>query len=304
MRICSLLPSATEIAFALGLGDEVVGVTHECDYPPEAKKRRIVVRSVIDPDQCSSREIDSVVREHLHAKKSLYTIDLLSFQQANPDFILTQDLCDVCALDYNEVVEAALSLARKPKTISLAPARLSDVLRDIEIVGEAVGRRTDAETLVRQLKQRIESVRKRTSSSDLRPGVACLEWLEPIYNAGHWVPEMVDLAGGLDGLGEKGKPSKEIGWAAVRAFAPQVVVLMACGFDIQRTLSETTPLHRLEGWSELPAVKDGKVFAVNGSAYFNRSGPRLIDGLEILAQIIHPEIFPWRAPLEAAQRLA
>ena len=175
MRICSLLPSATEIAFALGLGDEVVGVTHECDYPPEAKSRRVVVRSIIDPDQHSSREIDRLVRKHLRAKQSIYTIDLPSFQEADPDFILTQELCDVCALDYDEVVRAAESLARAPKIISLAPANLSDVLGDIESVGEAAGRNREAEALVRELKRRIERVRERASSSELRPRVACLE---------------------------------------------------------------------------------------------------------------------------------
>ena len=303
MRICSLLPSATEIAFALGLGDEVVGVTHECDYPPEAKRRRVVVRSVFDPDQHSSREIDQLVREHLRTKKSIYAIDLPSFQEADPDFILTQELCDVCAVDYNEVIQAARSLARKPQIISLAPAKLSDVLRDIESVGEATGKKREAEVLVRGLKQRIERVRERTSSSDLRPRVACLEWLDPLYSAGHWVPEMVELAAGIDGLGKKGEPSEEIRWDAVRAFAPEVLVLMPCGFDVRRTVKEAPLLRRLEGWSGLPAVKTGRVYAVNGSAYFNRSGPRLVDGLEILAQIIHPEIYTWRANLEAAQKI-
>jgi iron complex transport system substrate-binding protein len=304
MRICSLLPSATEIAFALGLGDEVVGVTHECDYPPEAKKRRVVVKSVIDPERQDSGEIDRLVREHVQKKKSIYTIDLPSFQAAAPDFILTQDLCDVCALDYNEVIEAARSLARAPKIVTLAPSTLSDVLRDIESVGNAAGRNREAMALVTSLKQRIERVRERTARSDKRPRVACIEWLDPIYNAGHWLPEMVALAGGIDGLGEKGEPSKQIGWEAVRAFAPEVVVLMPCGFDVARSLKEASLLSRLDGWNELPAVKSGSVYAVNGSAYFNRSGPRLIDGLEILAQIIHPEIFPWQAPPEAAQRIS
>jgi iron complex transport system substrate-binding protein len=304
MRICSLLPSATEIAFALGLGDEVVGVTHECDYPPEAKKRRVVVKSVIDPERQDSGEIDRLVREHVQKKKSIYTIDLPSFQAAAPDFILTQDLCDVCALDYNEVIEAARSLARAPKIVTLAPSTLSDVLRDIESVGNAAGRNREAMALVTSLKQRIERVRERTARSDKRPRVACIEWLDPIYNAGHWLPEMVALAGGIDGLGEKGEPSKQIGWEAVRAFAPEVVVLMPCGFDVQRNLKEASLLSRLDGWSKLPAVKNERVYAVNGSAYFNRSGPRLIDGLEILAQIIHPEIFPWQAPPEAAQRIS
>jgi len=304
MRICSLLPSATEIAFALGLGDEVVGVTHECDYPPEAKKRRVVVKSVIDPEWQDSGEIDRLVREHVQKKKSIYTIDLPSFQAAAPDFILTQDLCDVCALDYNDVIEAARSLARAPKIVSLAPANLSDVLRDIESVGAAVGKKGEAETLVNELKQRIARVRERASSSDTRPRVACIEWLDPIYNAGHWVPEMVELAGGIDGLARKGEASKQIEWSTVREFTPEVVVLMPCGFDVQRSLKEASLLSRLDGWSKLPAVKAGNVYAVNGSAYFNRSGPRLIDGLEILAQIVLPEIFPWQAPPEAARRIS
>jgi iron complex transport system substrate-binding protein len=303
MRICSLLPSATEIAFALGLGDEVVGVTHECDYPPEAKKRRVVVKSVIDPERQDSGEIDRLVREHVQKKKSIYTIDLPSFQAAAPDFILTQDLCEVCALDYNEVIAAARLLAREPKIVSLAPSTLSDVLRDIESVGNAAGRNREAMALVTSLKQRIESVRERASSSDTRPRVACIEWLDPIYNAGHWLPEMVALAGGIDGLGKKGEPSKKIEWEAVRAFAPEVVVLMPCGFDVQRSLKEASLLTRLDGWSMLPAVKNDRVYAVNGSAYFNRSGPRLIDGVEILAAIIHPEIFSDRFPPEAAQKV-
>ena len=303
MRICSLLPSATEIAFALGLGDEVVGVTHECDYPPKAKKCRVVVKSAIDPEKTTSGEIDRLVREHLQTKKSIYTIDLVSFREAAPDFILTQDLCDVCALDYHEVVEAARALAREPKIVALAPSTLSDVLRDIEVVGEAAERKREAEEFVTNLKQRIERVRERTARSNLRPRVACIEWLEPIYNAGHWVPEMVELAGGIDGLGKKGEPSKQIEWETVRAFAPEVVALMPCGFDVRRSIEEASLLSRLDGWSELPAVKNGRVYAVNGSAYFNRSGPRLVDGLEILAEIVHPEIFPRRALPEAAQNI-
>ena len=303
MRICSLLPSATEIAFALGLGDEVVGVTHECDYPPEAKKRRVVVRSAIDPDQNASREIDRLVREHLQTKKSIYTIDLASFRKADPDFILTQDLCEVCAIDYNEVVEAARSLTRKPKIVSLSPSTLSDVLGDIETVGAAAGRSFEAAGLVTDLKARIERVRERTLRSDLRPRVACIEWLDPLYNAGHWVPEMVELAGGIDGFGKKGERSKEIAWEAVRAFAPEVVALMPCGFDVERAVKESSLLYRLDGWSDLPAVKSGRVYALNGSAYFNRSGPRLVDGIEILAAIVHPEIFSSGVPPEAARKV-
>jgi iron complex transport system substrate-binding protein len=303
MRICSLLPSATEIAFALGLGDDIVGVTHECDYPPEARKRRVVVRSAVEPDKNTSREIDDLVRERLGAKKGIYTIDLASFREARPDFILTQELCEVCALDYREVAAAAESLAHKPKIISLAPTTLADVLHDIETVGEAAGRKPEAASLVSQLKRRIERVREQASGSDTRPRVACIEWLEPIYNAGHWVPEMVELAGGADGLAKKGERSKEISWDEVRAFAPEVVVLMPCGFDLARSAMEAFLLHRLDGWSGLPAVKSGRVYAVDGSAYFNRPGPRLIDGLEILAAIIHPEIFTETLPAEAMRQI-
>jgi iron complex transport system substrate-binding protein len=303
MRICSLLPSATEIAFALGLGDEVVGVTHECDYPPEAKKRRIVVRSAVEPDKQSSRAIDELVRERLGAKQGVYTIELASFREADPDFIITQNLCEVCALDYDEVVAAAESLAHKPKIVSLAPTTLADVLHDIETVGTAAGKEREAAALVTDLKRRIARVREQAARSDTRPRVACIEWLDPIFNAGHWVPEMVELAGGAAGLANKGERSKEISWDAVRAFAPDVIVLMPCGFDVERSLKEVALLSRLDGWSELPAVKNGRVYAVNGSAYFNRSGPRLIDGIEILAQIIHPEIFSNALPPEAARKI-
>ncbi len=302
MRICSLLPSATEIAFSLGLGDSIVGVTHECDYPAEAKSKPIVVNSVIDPHRSSS-EIDKTITELLRNRKGVYTIDLSRFKEANPDLIITQELCDVCAIDYNEVVAASQSLARKPEIISLAPALLSGVLRDIEVVGKATGKGREAEALVARLKQRIESVRGQASRSDYRPRVACLEWLEPIYNAGHWVPEMVELAGGRDELGKKGRPSEKMAWDRVVQSAPEIIVLMPCGFDVERTLKEAHLLHRLPGWGDLPAVRKGNVFAVNGSAYFNRSGPRLVDGLEIMAQIFHPEIFSGKSGPEALRRV-
>ncbi|MCZ6625119.1 MAG: cobalamin-binding protein [Deltaproteobacteria bacterium] len=303
MRICSLLPSATEIAFALGLGDSIVGVTHECDYPPEATKIPSVVKSAIDPDKTSSGEIDRIVGEHLQTKKSIYEIDLPRFKAADPDLILTQELCDVCAVDYQEVLKAARTLQKEPRIVSLAPSLLFDVLRDIERVGQATGRSSDAEDFVIILKGRIERVRELAHQSIQRPRVVCLEWLEPIYSPGHWVPEMVELAAGREMLGKKGEPSMKSDWESVLQFAPEVIVLMPCGFNIERILKEVHLLYQLPGWDELPAVKENRVFAVNGHAYFNRSGPRLVDGLEILGQIIHPEIFTWKAPPEAARRL-
>ncbi|MFQ5904589.1 MAG: ABC transporter substrate-binding protein [Candidatus Binatia bacterium] len=196
MRICSLLPSATEIVFALGLGDDIVAVTHECDYPPEVRKKISVIKSPIDPDKANSRKIDRIVGEHLQAKKSIYEIDLARFKETNPELILTQELCDVCAVDYQEVLQVVNNLPKKPKIVSLTPSLLSDVLHDIRLVGEATEKTREAEALVAHLRGRIERVREQTSRSDQRPRVACLEWLDPIYSAGHWVPEMVELAGG------------------------------------------------------------------------------------------------------------
>ena len=304
MRICSLLPGATEIAFALGLGDEVVGVTHECDYPPEARQRSVVVHSAIDSNRMTSLEIDRWVSERLRSNQGLYMIDEERLREAAPDVILTQGLCDVCAIDYNEVARTAETLAKKPKIVSLTPNCLTDVLDDVARVGEATGQSHRAERLVRELKQRISVVRERAAQLSTHPRIACLEWFDPIYAAGHWVPEMMELAGGRNILGQKGQPSEKIQWKQVVELAPEVIVLMPCGFDIQRTANEAATLERLDGWHDLPAVKTGKVFAVNGNAFFSRPGPRLVDGLEILACIIHPDIFPMQKSPDAFQRIA
>lgn len=287
MRICSLLPGATEIAYLLGLGDQIVGVTHECDYPPDAKYKPVVVRSAIDPNRMSSQEIDSKVAELLQAGKGLYTIDDKIFLEASPDVILTQGLCDVCALDHDEVVKAAQRLPRMPEIISLNPHSLAEILDDIVRVGGATERESIATTLVHALRERIDQVS--ASEPKYRPRVVCLEWFEPLYVAGHWVPEMVALAGGFDVLGRKGEPSHKVAWHSVLDANPDIILLMPCGFDVRRTVKESTPLRSLDGWNDLPAVKAGNVYALNGNAYFSRPGPRLVNGLEILARIIHPE---------------
>ena len=303
MRICSLLPSATEIAFALGLDDSVVAVTHECDYPPQARSKRVVVKSSIDPARQSSAEIDKSIGERLKGSRGVYTIDLPRLREADPDLILTQELCDVCAVDYDEVLSAARSLARKPKIISLTPTLLAGVLRDIELVGEATGKQREAGAVVGRLSARIDRVREQVAGAGTRPRVACIEWLDPIYIAGHWIPEMVELAGGRDKLGKKGLPSEKTSWDRVVQSVPEVIVLMPCGFEVERTMKELELLHRLPGWDDLPAVREMRVFAVNGSAYFNRPGPRLVDGLEILAQLFHPEIFPGEPDAHTARRV-
>jgi iron complex transport system substrate-binding protein len=300
MRICSLLPGATEIAFALGLGDQIVGVTHECDHPADAQNKPIVVRSVIDSKRMSGAEIDRKVAELLQAGKGLYFIDEAVFADAAPDVVLTQGLCDVCALDYNEVVKAAGKLSRPPAIVSLNSHSLAEILDDIQRVGTATERGTGAKALVDDLRTRIEQVGRR--EPDRRPRVVCLEWFEPLYTAGHWVPEMVALAGGHDVIGRAGEPSVKIEWRDVVEAKPEVLLLMPCGFDVRRTVKESTPLRALPGWSDLPAVRSENVFALNGNAYFSRPGPRLVNGLEILARIIHPETVSWSlGPTDASR---
>ena len=304
MRIGSLLPGATEIAFALGLGDDVVGVTHECDYPAEAREKPVVVHSSIDAKRMTSIEIDRWVSKTIQSNQSLYVIDEERLCEAAPDVILTQGLCDVCAIDYNEVVNASKSLPKTPTIVSLTPTCLTDVLNDIARVGEATGQGHRAERLVQELEQRIFAVREQIARSSGRPRVACLEWFDPIYAAGHWVPEMVELAGGQDVLGRKGEPSAKTEWNKVVDLAPDVMILMPCGFDVSQTLRGAPALKQLEGWRDLPAVKAANVFAANGHAFFSRPGPRLVDGLDILAHVIHPEVFPMQPSPDALQRVA
>ena len=304
MRICSLLPSATEIVYALGLGDQLYGVSHECDYPPEAAAKPTLIRSAIDQSSLSSLEIDQAVMERLRSGEGVYTIDQDLLRQAEPDLILTQELCDVCAVPYSEVKRAVDQLVSQPRLLPLSPSLLGDVLQDISRVGEATGREEQAGFLVRRLRERIDRVTARTATAAERPATFCLEWADPLYVAGHWIPEMVEMAGGIDGLGGKGKPSVPIEWERVVIYAPEVVILMPCGFDVERAVREMPLLTRLPGWLDLPAVRRGQVYAVNATAYFSRSGPRLVDGLELLAKILHPELFPGAIPGEAARLLS
>lgn len=286
MRICSLLPGATEIVYALGLENDVVGVTHECDYPADAQYKPILVKSAIDSKRMDSSEIDRKVGEVLQGGNYLYSIDRAAFRQSAPDLILTQGLCQVCALDHEEVAKAAAELPHKPEILSLNPHSLADVFEDILRVGVATNRLLVAQALVNDLQARVERVK--IPSSGRRPRVVCLEWFEPLYVAGHWVPEMVSLAGGDDALARAGEPSRKVEWQEIVAAQPEVIFLMPCGFDARRAVKEATPLRALPGWNDLPAVKSSNVFALNGNAYFSRPGPRLVNGLEILAHLIDP----------------
>lgn len=304
MRICSLLPSSTEIAFALGLGDEIVGVTHECDYPPEARTKPVVTRSAISNEGMSSDQIEHAVQWHLHQGNSIYHLEMDLIRELKPDLILTQELCDVCAVSYRQVREAARILEGGIQIISLEPSSLEGILDNIRVVGEATGRQEKAQELIAEFRGRIDRVSKTTRGVEERPRVFCMEWLDPIYNAGHWVQEMVELAGGYEGLAPRRQPSTRIAWEKVVRYAPEVVVLMPCGFNVERVLREIDRVTSLPGWKGLPAARTGRVFAVDGSAYFNRPGPRVVNGLEILAEIFHPDLFSGLIPSGAAERVA
>ena len=292
MRICSLLPSATEIVYALGLGDQLVAVTHECDEPADARTKPRITRSAIDPATLTSAQIDTLVTAHLHDHRGIYHIERDLLEQLNPDLILTQQLCDVCAVSYAEVQQAARALYGERRILSLEPTTLAGVLDTVLAVGRATGTEARAEAIVAGLRGRIERVRSRTSGVTSRPRVACVEWLDPPFCGGHWVPELVEAAGGVDPLGRAGEPSRRLTWDELLAAEPEVAVLMPCGFGVERTLAEYRQAAVPPGWGETPAVRNGQVWAVDANAYFSRPGPRLVDGLETLAATLHPELFP------------
>lgn len=296
-----MLPSATEVIYLLGLGDLLTGVSHECDYPPPALGKRKIVRAAIQCHGLSSHEIDGIVRESLRRGEAIYQIDVEQLKAADPDLILTQALCEVCAAPYQYVQEAVTQLRRKPDILSLNPKGLEDVLKDVERVGEATGRVREAEAAVALLRGRIQRVAERAATVRRRPRVLCLEWLDPLMASGHWVPEMVALAGGQEVLGNLGAPAARIEWDRVSSFAPEILFLMPCGFTVDQVLHEVPLLTKLPGWKDLPAVQRGKVYAVHGHAYYSRSGPRLVDGLEILAHLMHPALFPGPIPEGAAE---
>ncbi len=304
MRIASLLPSATEILFALGLDDEVVGVSPECDYPAAARDKPVLSGNAIHPESMTQAEIDGKVVQHLHDGRSLYHIDAGLLEAAAPDVIFTQGLCQVCAASIEDVKSVASKLPHPPRVVSLDPTDLDGVLASISTIGRETGREMESRALVESLRARLLAVETETWDLERVPTVGCLEWFEPLFNAGHWVPEMVEAAGGADVLAVPGKPSVRIEWRDVATAAPEVVVLMPCGFGVDRAVADSKALARLPGWRDLPAVRRDEVFAVDASSYFSRPGPRLVDGVEILAHVLHPDAFPREWPKTAVMRLA
>ena len=291
MRICSLLPSATEMVFALGQGHLLVGRTHECDYPPQAAHIPQVTRTNI-PTGLSSDRIDAAVSGTLEMRGSLYELDLPLLEELQPDLILSQRLCDVCAVSSDRVEKAVAGLKSRPRVLNLEPHSLEGILEDISTVGQAIGAEASADALVQHLRRRIDAVAQKTRTLALRPNVFCMEWVNPPYCGGHWMKELVEIAGGRDDLANLHQPSHRIEWRKVLDFAPEIIVLTCCGFSLERNLQEAQIWGGFEGVLELPALRSGRVFATDGSSYFSRPGPRIVDSLEILAHCIHPGLFP------------
>ncbi len=291
-RIVSLLPAATEIAAALGLMDQVVGVSHECDFPDEANTRPRVTHCPVHNTGLASGEVDKWVRRALHDNGTIYTIDELLLRELRPDVILTQKLCDVCAVGYGTVARLAKTLPGPPEVVNLEPTSLSDIFDDIRRVAEACGAPEEACRLTAELSKRVEIVRLRADRISHRPRCFLMEWVDPPFCSGHWGPELVEIAGGQDPLGRKHRPSAQIDWRQVIDARPEIIVLALCGYDINRTRRDYELLRSFPDFNTLPAVRGGEVYLVNASAYFARPGPRIVDSLEILAGILHPEEFP------------
>jgi iron complex transport system substrate-binding protein len=303
MRIVSLLPSATEIICELGLGDDLVGVTHECDAPPFVRGLPKVTRTLI-PVDASSHEIDSLVRERLKTERALYTLDMPTLERLRPDLIVTQALCDVCAVAASEVTAAACSLPGLPRVVNLEPVQLSEVFDCLRLVGAAAGVPDRADRAIARLTGRVEAVRKRTESVIVPPRTLLLEWIDPPFSSGHWSPELVRLAGGREGVGQEGQPSRTLRWEEVLEFDPEVLVIACCGFTTARTMVDIPILRRYPDFAQLACVRQQRVFVVDGNAYFSRPGPRLVDSLELLAHTLHPNLHPLPAHLSPARRLS
>ncbi len=292
MRIVSLLPSATEMLCALGLEDELVGVTHGCDYPPGVARLPRVTSTGI-PLDATSAEIDRLVRERHAEGLPLYDLDAALLTRLRPDLLVTQGLCDVCAVPDATAWDVACGLPGQPAVVSLAPRSLADVFANILELGYLTGRQAEALRLVRELRGRVDAVRERTEPLPERPRVSLIEWLDPLYACGHWTPELVALAGGREGHGQPGAASRVLEWQEVEVWRPEVMVLACCGMDLAETSRQFKLIADRPGFAGLPCALRGRVHAVDGDAYFSRPGPRLVDSLELLAHLLNPGLFPY-----------
>lgn len=290
MKICSLVPGATEVVAALGLADQLVGISHECDFPTSVRHAPVMIEPIVGKGRTTSAEIDRQVKQLVATGQKLYRLNEQAFRQAQPDLILTQDLCHVCAVTPDQLTQAIQSLKHRPNVVTLGPTTLEEMINDVERIAKAVDRLSEGQALANSLRGRLDLVHARTIAMTSRPRVVCLEWLAPLYAAGHWVPEMVELAGGHDVLGSKDTPSRETTWGEVEAAQPDIVLVLPCGYPIGRTIEELAragPTH-----DEWRRAHDHwpHIYVVDAASYFSRPGPRLIDGVELLAAILHPEL--------------
>jgi iron complex transport system substrate-binding protein len=308
MRICSLLPSATDIIVALGLRDDLVAVTHECDVPPGGRPIPVITRSTLSPGTLNSGDIDKHVRAAAHGGSSLYLLDQAMLEKCDPDLIITQELCEVCAIGYRHVAAAVRRLDAAAGTrrviLSVEPQTLAQIFEAIVRIGEAAGVNERAARLVGEMRERIDALSEIGRRATARPRVLAMEWLDPPYTAGHWVPEMIRLAGGRDELGREGEFSYEITWDDVAKYDPDLLIVMPCSFGLEDVLAQTAELRDRAEWTRLRAVRTGRAYAVDAARYFSRHGPRIVDGLAMLGEIIHPEHFPRRVVPNAWSRIA
>ncbi len=305
MKIVSLLPSATEIICALGLRENLVGVSHECDYPADVIGLPVVTKSVI-PHDLSSLEIDQSVRTQLGTTNALYSLNAELLEALQADIIVTQGLCEVCAVSEVEIAETILRFSKTPRLVNLEPMCLEDMFATLLFLGEEAGSRTMAVKVVNNLTERVEKVRALTETYieiQEYPKVAFLEWINPPFNAGHWTPELIEMAGGVDCLGNKHQPSATTLWEDIFANQPDVMFVACCGFSVDRALEDLPILQSNDGWDDLPCVKNNRVYFSDGNAYFNRPGPRLVDSLEIIANALHPDVHSLATDLPFAIKL-
>lgn len=291
MRIVTLLPSATEVVAALGLGDQLVAVSHECDYPPEVVAGKpIVTRSAI-PHGLTAAEVDRLVSEKIHNGESLYDLDYELLEELKPDLIITQELCEVCAVSAPIVRDAICRLSSAPQLISLEPTNMAEIFETLRTVANAAGVPERAEEAIQKLNTRLAQISTRLSEALERPRVFAMEWLLPPFSAGHWVPEMVQYAGGEETLASAGEKSRRLDWEAIARANPECIIVMPCGYNVDMTEAELNKTVMPQAWHELNAVRNGNVYLVNANSYFSRPSPRVVQGIEVLAGILHPELF-------------
>ena len=303
-RIVSFLPSATEMICALGLYENLKGVTHECDYPPEVKSKPAVVRPALPVETMTLSQIDAAVAEVIGSGQSLYKVDQEFLMEIAPDLIVTQDLCEVCAPAGNEISQALQVLSRVPTILWLTPKSIEGIFDNLMELGDATDRRETAANVISSCRKRLDRLREVLSTVQRRPRVFCMEWVDPVYCCGHWVPEMVHIAAGTDVLGRKGLDSVRIDWREVVHAAPEVLIVMPCGFKLAAAAEQARKLTAYEGFSQLPAVQANQVYAVDANSYFARPGPRVVDGTELLAHLLHPDLVDLHGPADSYERIS